>query len=214
MGAYSRKLCQAGILSLFIATGKAFAQDRLLFGKPGIRYPIPPGKFPKWDDMLRRWHGSKGLQDKQCEPGLFSYCYLRELEELTQQLQNEPMPKRIKIINDFVNQIRYQEDIDIYGLEDYWAIASEFFDNELGDCEDYSIAKYFALKATGVATQSLQIAVVKDINLDVYHAILVVRYNKRNVILDNRLYEATTDDRLMQYQPIYTINENFWWFYR
>lgn len=163
--------------------------------------------------MLSRWHASEGLQDQQCETGLFSNCYLRELYELTQQIQNEPEQKRIKLINDFVNQIRYREDIDIYGLEDYWAIAPEFFDNEFGDCEDYSIAKYFALKASGFATNSLQIAVVKDINLNLYHAILVVRYNERNYILDNRLYDATTDDKLMQYQPLYTINENYWWFF-
>lgn len=214
MGSYLRILCQIGILSLFISTGTAFCQDSLLFGKPGIRYPIPPGKFPKWDDMLRRWHASQKLQDEHCKPGLFSECYLLELQELTQQLQNEPVQKRIKLINEFVNRIRYREDIDIYGLEDYWAITPEFFENELGDCEDYSITKYFALKATGVATQSLQIAVVKDVNLDIYHAILVVRYNGRNIILDNRLYDATTDDRIVQYRPIYTINENFWWFYR
>lgn len=213
MGAYSRKVWLAGILSLFIATGKTYPQENRLFGKAGVRYSIPPGKFPKWDDMLSRWHASEGLQDQQCETGLFSNCYLRELYELTQQIQNEPEHKRIKLINDFVNQIRYREDIDIYGLEDYWAIAPEFFDNEFGDCEDYSIAKYFALKASGFATNSLQIAVVKDINLNLYHAILVVRYNEHNYILDNRLYDATTDDKLMQYQPLYTINENYWWFF-
>lgn len=204
----------ACILGFLISMSKqALAQSTILFGKQGAQYTITLGKFPKWDDMLARWRKSNKLRDDSCESGFFSYCYLQDLQHLIEELKQQNQLEQMNKINAFVNQVRYREDIRAYGVSDYWAIPKEFFDLEFGDCEDYSLTKYFALKALGFSLEQLRIVVVKDVNINVFHAILMVHYQGKNYILDNRLASVTTDRKLKHYAPIYSINEAFWWFY-
>ena len=55
---------------------------------------------------------------------------------------------------------------------------------------------------------------VKDVNVNLFHAILIVKHKERYYALDNRLSSVIALDRLNHYQPVYTINEQYWWFYR
>lgn len=201
------------ILGSFVICSNSFAVEIEVLGEKGTRYPIPKGKFPKWDEMLSHWNHTQGLVDDECEPGLFSICFLKELQELTEQLKSQDDWEKIILINTFVNQIRYREDIQTYGINDYWAIPQEFFDNEMGDCEDYSLSKYYALKAAGIKIDNLQIAVVKDVNIGIYHAILIVKHDGKNYVLDNRLDQVVAEEQLRHYKMIYTINEKNWWFF-
>jgi len=201
------------ILGSFVICSNSFAVEIEVLGEKGTRYPIPKGKFPKWDEMLSHWSHTQGLVDDECEPGLFSICFLKELQELTEQLKSQDDWEKIISINTFVNQIRYREDIQTYGINDYWAIPQEFFDNEMGDCEDYSLSKYYALKAAGIKIDNLQIAVVKDVNIGIHHAILVVKHDGKNYVLDNRLDQVVAEEQLRHYKMIYTINEKNWWFF-
>jgi len=201
------------ILGSFVICSNSFAVEIEVLGEKGTRYPIPKGKFPKWDEMLSHWNHTQGLVDDECEPGLFSICFLKELQELTEQLKSQDDWEKIILINTFVNQIRYREDIQTYGINDYWAIPQEFFDNEMGDCEDYSLSKYYALKAAGIKIDNLQIAVVKDVNIGIHHAILIVKHDGKNYVLDNRLDQVVAEEQLRHYKMIYTINEKNWWFF-
>ncbi len=52
-------------------------------------------------------------------------------------------------INRFFNrQIRFSDDIQIWKQNDYWATPVEMLVKGEGDCEDYSLAKYFTLRAS------------------------------------------------------------------
>ena len=42
----------------------------------------------------------------------------------------------------FFNSVKYSDDKDIYGINDYWASPYEFLARDRGDCEDYAIAKF------------------------------------------------------------------------
>ncbi|MCK4841791.1 MAG: transglutaminase-like cysteine peptidase [Methylococcales bacterium] len=210
---FNNRFLLAFILAILVPVDYVFAEIQHLFNRQGTQYTIPKGKFPKWDDMLKRWNKTQGLVDNDCQSGLFNSCYLRELETLIADIKKEPEWHKINEINGFVNQMRYQEDIYVYGISDYWAIPHEFFDNEWGDCEDYSLTKYYALKALGLKSSDMQIAVVKDININVHHAILIVNYKDEHYVLDNRLSDVIKLKRLKHYQPVYTINEQYWWFY-
>ena len=83
----------------------------------------------------------------------------------------------------------------------------------MGDCEDYSLSKYYALKAAGIKIDNLQIAVVKDVNIGIHHAILIVKHDGKNYVLDNRLDQVVAEEQLRHYKMIYTINEKNWWFF-
>jgi len=58
--------------------------------------------------------------------------------------------KKLNVVNTWVNFIKYASDQQVYGVSDYWATLYEFVGKNKGDCEDYTIAKYYILKALGV----------------------------------------------------------------
>jgi predicted transglutaminase-like cysteine proteinase len=195
---------------------QAEPRDERLFGMKETRFNLLPGKFSKWDDMLAHWEQRNGFKKDRCEPGLFSACLFNDLQDLLGQLQGADSWVQLEKINVFVNQVPYFEDIRIYGVEDYWAVPQELFDNDAADCEDYSIAKYLALKKLGFANKDLRVTIVEDINMSAdnsYHAVLVVRYNGGEYILDNRDYYIIQAQKIAHYRPVYSVNEEHWWLY-
>ncbi len=184
-----------------------------LFDRTGIKMVTPAGKFPRWEDMLKRWSITNGLTPNDCKPGFFNYCQYNELVSLANELTKTEPYIQLQKIHHFVNRIRYMNDFRLYGKTDYWAIPQEFFEHAMGDCEDYSITKYYVLKKLGFPVQNLRIVIVKDINLDIYHAVLAVRNQDEEYILDNRLLAVAKSQDLNHYQPIYAINEENWWLY-
>jgi predicted transglutaminase-like cysteine proteinase len=70
--------------------------------------------------------------------------------------------QQIQAVNDYLNQqIVYREDIDLWGVADYWASPLETLEKGAGDCEDYAIAKYFVLVALGVPQRKLRMVYVR-----------------------------------------------------
>lgn len=67
---------------------------------------------------------------------------------------------KLKAVNSWVNNIRYDSDMHIYGVGDYWATLYEFVGKNRGDCEDYTIAKYYILKAMGVDPKKMKFTYV------------------------------------------------------
>lgn len=69
---------------------------------------------------------------------------------------------KLKTINDYVNKnIRYTTDIQAWGQIDYWATPLETFNNSNGDCEDFAIAKYYALKKSGISSKKTTTSICK-----------------------------------------------------
>jgi predicted transglutaminase-like cysteine proteinase len=69
---------------------------------------------------------------------------------------------KIKVVNDFYNQrLAYTEDIDNWGLLDYWASPLESLGKGAGDCEDYAIGKYFTLTTLGLPHSKLRMVYVR-----------------------------------------------------
>ncbi len=91
----------------------------------------------------------------------------------------------LKQINTRYNEaIVAASDLTIHGQSDVWTVGGRF-----GDCEDYSLAKRRALIASGVSPSALSIAVVRTPK-GVGHAVLVVRTDRGDFVLDNRRAEV------------------------
>lgn len=71
-------------------------------------------------------------------------------------------------------------DLEHYGVEEYWTYP----DDGKGDCEKYVLEKRRALRNLGWPESALLITVVRDTNNE-GHAVLTVRTNAGDVILDN-----------------------------
>lgn len=87
---------------------------------------------------------------------------------------------QISRVNRTVNKsIKPMNDIDIYGKDEVWA-----YPNGVGDCEDYVLEKRRLLAAQGISLSDLLITVVRKPDGE-GHAVLTVRTNKGDFILDN-----------------------------
>src|SRR5690606_27501031 len=60
---------------------------------------------------------------------------------------------KLLLVNSFFNQVTFRSDEEHWNQEDYWATPFELLATNGGDCEDYSIAKYYTLRSMGVADE-------------------------------------------------------------
>ena len=115
-------------------------------------------------------------------------------KELLDGLKDVPEMKKLNVVNTWVNQTKYKSDKKVYGVSDYWATLYEFQGKGLGDCEDYTIAKYYILKELGVSPKRLKFTYViykdrrgKKISHMVLAYLKVAKPKKKSdiLILDN-----------------------------
>lgn len=158
--------------------------------------------FTKWTGMFKRFDASLRSANGQTEIAKFK----RNLETL----KGLPLDKMATKVNSMMNAKRYITDAKNYGQTDYWATPVEFFQRG-GDCEDFAIAKYTALRALGVPENRLRIAIVQDLQKNIPHAVLIVYTDKGAMILDNQIKTAISADRVSHYKPIFSINQDAWW---
>ena len=122
--------------------------------------------------------------------------------------------EKLELVNDFMNRTPFVADVQHWGKEDYWATPVEFLSTNGGDCEDFSIAKYFALRSLGVPDEKLRITYVKEIV--VYNeAHMVLAYfpapDVEPLVLDNinkSIRPASTRTDLV---PVYSFNGSGLW---
>ena len=88
-------------------------------------------------------------------------------------------------VNDTVNtDVAPVTDLELYGQPEVWAYPSG-----KGDCEDYVLLKRRLLAARGFPESTLLITVVRDENNE-GHAVLTVRTDRGDLILDNKRREV------------------------
>jgi predicted transglutaminase-like cysteine proteinase len=93
---------------------------------------------------------------------------------------------RLGEVNRAINlSIRPMSDLAQYGAVDLWTAPLATLAAGAGDCEDYAIAKYVALKQAGVSDEDLRLLIVQDTKLHAMHAVVAARLEGSWVILDN-----------------------------
>jgi predicted transglutaminase-like cysteine proteinase len=111
-------------------------------------------------------------------------------------------------VNNFYNDVQYQSDLNNWGKKDYWSTPLEFLGRDKGDCEDYVIAKYFALRYLGVDSKKLYFSYVKSLKYKQAHMVLTYFKTPKSVplVLDNynlKIFPATQRRDLI---PVYNFN--------
>jgi predicted transglutaminase-like cysteine proteinase len=121
-------------------------------------------------------------------------------------LDSEPMTQ-LRAVNRFANRWPSRTDEKNYLTMDYWASPLSFLKHS-GDCEDYAIIKYVSLRQLGFDAERLRLVVVRDVLRDVAHAVLAVNVDQQVFILDNLFQAVLPQERVRQYTPYYSVNEN------
>jgi predicted transglutaminase-like cysteine proteinase len=106
-------------------------------------------------------------------------------------------------VNRAVNlALRYRSDAARHGAADAWSAPLAALAAGEGDCEDYAIAKYMALREAGVPAGDLRLVLVRDTRLEQDHAVLAARSGERWLLLDNRRFSLIEDRDAHAYRPV------------
>lgn len=161
--------------------------------------------FTKWTGMFDRFE-----QDLKTAGNV---QLIRDWQRNLNSYQNLPMKQMAEKVNTLVNQTRYIQDKNNWGKSDYWATPVEFLKRG-GDCEDFAIAKYTALRSLGVPEERLRIAIVQDLKKNIPHAVLIVYTDEGSYILDNQSQRMVSAESGTRYKPIFSINRQAWWLHK
>ncbi|QPF84428.1 transglutaminase-like cysteine peptidase [Bradyrhizobium genosp. L] len=116
---------------------------------------------------------------------------------------------RLGQINRAVNlAIRPGSDLALYGEADVWSSPLATLARGAGDCEDYAIAKFVALRQAGVAADDLRIVVMHDQLGGEDHAVVAARLDGHWLTLDNRRMAMIEDTDVRSFRPTFVIDQN------
>ncbi|MCG2576653.1 transglutaminase-like cysteine peptidase [Dechloromonas sp. XY25] len=140
---------------------------------------------------------------------------LREWQQLVGSGKGMSDNDKLKRVNDFFNQhIAFDDDMSIWGQSDYWATPIEVIGQGRGDCEDYSIAKYYSLLELGIPVNKLRLVYVKAVQsnqgttLQVAHMVLAYYPTPTAdpIILDNLNGNLVPASKRNDLLPIFSFN--------
>lgn len=139
---------------------------------------------------------------------------------LVDDIADLPVSERLQRVNRFFNrQVRWRQDIDIWGQNDYWATPLETMGRREGDCEDFSVSKYMTLVLAGVPVEQLRITYVKaqmggpSSNISQAHMVLAwyETPGAEPLILDNLISEIRPASRREDLKPVFGFNTQGLW---
>jgi predicted transglutaminase-like cysteine proteinase len=134
-------------------------------------------------------------------------------EKLIREDESKSDMEKLEKVNFFFNTLEFVSDADHWGKEDYWATPVEFLATGGGDCEDFTIAKYFTLKILGVKEKKLNMTYVKALQLNQAHMV-VTYYEKPGsepLVLDNLVNDIEPASKRKDLLPVYSFNGTGLW---
>lgn len=172
--------------------------------------------FTKWTAAIERYAQEKekaAQTEGSCKSKTFNKCHYTQWMKMLAGLMGKTKIEQVDAINTFMNRAKYVTDDVNWGESDFWETPGEFI-TRFGDCEDYAIAKFMSLRILGFTDDEMRIVAVKDLNLKVGHAILIVFVDGKTVVLDNQIKQLIEAERVRHYLPVFSINTAFWWRHR
>jgi predicted transglutaminase-like cysteine proteinase len=116
---------------------------------------------------------------------------------------------RFGIINRAINlAIEPMSDQAQWGIPDRWSAPLATLATGRGDCEDYAIAKYVALKEAGVSENDLRLVIVRDLGSGQDHAVVTARLDTKWIVLDNRRLVLLEDLDMPRVLPLFALGHD------
>lgn len=170
--------------------------------------------FKKWTGALEKYgKETAAAKTGSCKAKEMNACHYESWTNFLLGIVKKTPLEQVDAVNTFMNRAKYITDPVNWGEKDYWESPGEFM-AKFGDCEDYAITKYMSLKRLGFKEEQLRVVAVKDLNLKVGHAVLVVFLDGKTWLLDNQIKQMVEAKTVRHYEPVFSINEQFWWRHR
>jgi predicted transglutaminase-like cysteine proteinase len=136
-------------------------------------------------------------------------------QRLLTESRDLPTADKLRRVNEFFNRrIQFSNDREIWGHSDYWATPMETLARTRGDCEDFTIAKYFTLLNLNIPVEQLRLIYVKarigGSASDIVQAHMVLAYypspDAEPLVLDNLITDIRPAGRRPDLQPVFSFN--------
>ena len=217
VGALAISLLVAGSIPSLSAPLMPFRATDLVARAPAAEpFGLPTAAFPT-GELHDKWRAvERAIDDEMevlalCEEAL-SRCTSPAVKQFLGIIADgraRDGRARLGEINRALNlAVRSGDDLALYGATDVWRSPLALLETGAGDCEDYAIAKYVALRAAGVAAQDLRIVILHDALRHEDHAVAAARLDGRWLLLDNRRMALIEDVNLTNVTPLVVINED------
>lgn len=172
-----------------------------------------------WSCALpRAWDVDRAQQAAQ-RLGVRAVQGLRVLQPVLASAVAADDAQRLDAINQFFNRhVLFRDDAETWQVADHWASPLETLQQGAGDCEDFAIAKYFALLASGMPASRLRLVYVR------LHAggaggpgqpHMVLAYyaapQAEPLILDNLVTDIRPASRRGDLTPVFSFNSEGLW---
>jgi predicted transglutaminase-like cysteine proteinase len=167
-------------------------------------------------DMLAKWRGAaKTIDDDRVQLALCDGDRERCVSDAALKLlaivdlgRSYEGRARLGQINRAINlAIHATSDMVQFGNFDVWSSPLDTFRSGAGDCEDYAIAKYVALRMAGIPTEDLRIVIMIDMMHGEGHAVAAARLDGHWWMLDNQRMAMVEDVNVSHYRPLFVIDE-------
>ncbi|MDV5861875.1 transglutaminase-like cysteine peptidase [Pseudomonas mendocina] len=160
---------------------------------------------------LANWDFAQILKNAESRYGNLGQAQARILdwEALIKSSAALPELDKLNEVNRFFNRkVRFVDDIQLWRENDYWATPVEMLIKGAGDCEDYSIAKYFTLRRLGIPGEKLRITYVKALNYNQAHMVLTyyASPSAEPLVLDNLINDIRPASQRKDLLPVYAFN--------
>lgn len=140
---------------------------------------------------------------------------LSSLHQQLQQLGGSSALVQLKAVNAHFNSYSFRSDQEQWGRVDYWATPFELMAAGAGDCEDFAIAKYFALRTLGIGDEQLRLMYVRARTANLNQAHMVLAYyplaDAEPLVLDNLVPDILPASSRRDLQPVYSFNGRGLW---
>jgi predicted transglutaminase-like cysteine proteinase len=184
-----------------------------------VRSDEPFGLFAStlsWGGLREKWRGverkldDEGVQLALCD-GDRERCVspaALQLLAIVDKSRAREGRARLGEINRAINlAIRPMSDLAQHGEIDVWSSPLVTFTSGAGDCEDYAIAKFVALRLAGVSPDDLRIVIMHDTIHHENHAVAAARLDGHWLTLDNRRMAMVEDAYVRNYRPTFVIDQ-------
>lgn len=184
---------------------------------PSIAGPFGLSAVPVTSgDILAKWNGVEN--DIRAESDILVRCRVstercptvaKDFLAIIAEGRAQTGRARIGIINRAINlAIRPMSDLEQWGVLDRWSAPLDTFTTRFGDCEDYAIAKYVALKEAGLTDDDVKLVIVRDLAVNEDHAVVAARLGGGWIVLDNRWLQLVEDNEVPRILPLFVLDQN------
>ena len=161
----------------------------------------------KWADLQSRIQSEQETLAACCAGSTNCPVAARRFLQIVELGRQRQGRARLAEINRAVNfSIRPVSDWAQYGVADFWSSPLVTLSAGAGDCEDYAVVKYVALREAGIAVDDLRLLFVYYPRRRTNHAVVAVHLGEEWLILDNLTLIMINSSDARHYSPLFVLD--------